>query len=364
VQLAVVGHRTATGWLLDSSKTIRVQSDYQMKVVLHGGAATLWLDGAEQVNYQFNSTLTQNPLGLFSRTNGSTFDNVVVRGDDPGAQPALADAREAATAIDRTLTYDELNPIAAEAIRRWTVTAEHAVSLHEVSFVIADLAGSTLGLAVDRFVLIDQTAAGYGWFADLTPALDEEFDHDAEGVLVAGAGSPAYGRVDLLTVVMHELGHVLDLEHTDEEEGHDHDLMGATLGTGVRLLPEHHDHADQASEILTTAAATEAATGHSSFSEAAPPAASPRAELSIGLPLLETPLGGTFTISTVERPGARSAAAHSVAVDRVHSTSANDPAGEWEEDLFPRRDDEEVVDALSALFASDNAEDELWRRWA
>ncbi len=44
---------------------------------------------------------------------------------------------------------------------------------------------------------------------------------------------PASGRMDLLTVLAHELGHVLGLEH-DPEPGH---LMSDTLAPGVRLLP-------------------------------------------------------------------------------------------------------------------------------
>jgi Matrixin len=41
--------------------------------------------------------------------------------------------------------------------------------------------------------------------------------------------SDAFGRIDLLSVVLHELGHVLGHDHGDEEG-----LMGAALETGVR----------------------------------------------------------------------------------------------------------------------------------
>ena len=56
-------------------------------------------------------------------------------------------------------------------------------------------------------------AAGYGWSGDISSAT-------------------AAGRVDLLSVVTHELGHVLGYDHDDP-----FDVMGATLSLGVRRLP-------------------------------------------------------------------------------------------------------------------------------
>jgi len=54
------------------------------------------------------------------------------------------------------------------------------------------------------------------------PTLDE---------LMATFGSPARGRVDLLTTVMHELGHVLGLDHADGSG-----LMNALLPLSTRRL--------------------------------------------------------------------------------------------------------------------------------
>jgi hypothetical protein len=82
-------------------------------------------------------------------------------------------------------------------------------------------------------VTIDPTAAGYGWFVDATPAADSEF--------LATPGSPAYGRMDLLTVVEHELGHVLGLQHSPIPG----DVMDESLPTGVRRQP-HAFEADPA----------------------------------------------------------------------------------------------------------------------
>jgi hypothetical protein len=47
--------------------------------------------------------------------------------------------------------------------------------------------------------------------------------------LAAGNGSPAAQQVDLLTTVMHEMGHVLGHEHSESV-----DLMYPTLPLGTR----------------------------------------------------------------------------------------------------------------------------------
>jgi len=76
---------------------------------------------------------------------------------------------------------------------------------------IADLGGGLLGLTSGRFVAIDATAAGWGW---------------------ATLGAPASAiRVDLLWVVLHELGHVLGLD--DDAEGW-FGVMVGTFAAGVR----------------------------------------------------------------------------------------------------------------------------------
>jgi predicted Zn-dependent protease len=48
---------------------------------------------------------------------------------------------------------------------------------------------------------------------------------------MAAGGSPANERVDLLTVVLHELGHVLGFEHTDS-----YSVMHEELPLGTRRL--------------------------------------------------------------------------------------------------------------------------------
>jgi hypothetical protein len=137
--------------------------------------------------------------------------------------------------VESTLTQAELAPILGEAIRRWSeailLGGGSLDRLNALSIQVADLEGQTLGLASDDSVWIDTTAAGHGWFIDPTPTDDSEFRASTvDGALRATPASPAAGSMDLLSVVTHELGHVLGLDS--------HELFGTALDTGLRLTPE------------------------------------------------------------------------------------------------------------------------------
>jgi hypothetical protein len=107
--------------------------------------------------------------------------------------------------------------------------------LRTVSVQFADLEGRLLGWSEPAGILIDRDAAGHGWFFDVTPAVDEEFQRTDTGALAATADGPATGRMDLLTVVMHELGHVLGYD--DRQDGDRLlDLMAAELVPGIRRI--------------------------------------------------------------------------------------------------------------------------------
>lgn len=112
--------------------------------------------------------------------------------------------------------------------------SEAAVDLlSRVNFTLADLPGDLLGLATANGIVIDQNAAGNGWFIDPTPLLDEEFV-----AVIGGDESPALaaytaGRMDLLSVVLHELAHKLGLRDIDATL-HTDALMNAKLPAGTR----------------------------------------------------------------------------------------------------------------------------------
>jgi hypothetical protein len=128
------------------------------------------------------------------------------------------------------LTQDLLDPIVAQAIADWAdlgLATDQLETLVGVRFVIADLPGAQLGLAERDTIFLDLNAAGHGWFIDPTPGTSAEFT----------PGSPdsaVIDRIDLLTVVSHEIGHTLGLDDLDASLD---SLMSGALETGVRREP-------------------------------------------------------------------------------------------------------------------------------
>ena len=84
--------------------------------------------------------------------------------------------------------------------------------------------------AVGRSAIqLDLDAAGAGWWIDTTPNEDSEFLLVGEGrEWSARPGTAAEEGVDLLTVLLHELGHLSGAQHA--EDG----VMRPTLSPGVR----------------------------------------------------------------------------------------------------------------------------------
>jgi hypothetical protein len=124
-----------------------------------------------------------------------------------------------------TPTASDLRSLRDAAIADWAASGRDARGLRRASIQFADLAGDLLGLTDGRRIWLDTDAAGRGWFVDATPRDDVEFASSARG--------PSRRRVDLLTVVSHELGHVLGLRDHDGDDA----PMSERLAVGRRRRP-------------------------------------------------------------------------------------------------------------------------------
>jgi len=127
----------------------------------------------------------------------------------PNAEPVHAIATE--------IDHDDTKAALEAAIVFWEnqgVSQEALAAVRNVNVVVTDLPEKTLGLASNNTIYLDRTAAGFGW---TTP--DDE-----------------NGRFSLNSVLTHELGHLLGLNHDAEPE-----VMKSTLEPIHTLHDRHSD---------------------------------------------------------------------------------------------------------------------------
>ncbi|MCB1966616.1 MAG: matrixin family metalloprotease, partial [Candidatus Accumulibacter sp.] len=108
----------------------------------------------------------------------------------------------------------------------------------DVSVTYEDLSGAMLAQVTTHGaniqMTLDNTAAGHGWFIDLTPSDNTEYLPTSNPFeWIARPDSDADGKMDLMTVLLHEYGHAAGLDHSADSHG----LMASTLLPGVRRLP-------------------------------------------------------------------------------------------------------------------------------
>ncbi|HEU0099004.1 MAG TPA: cadherin-like domain-containing protein [Allosphingosinicella sp.] len=163
----------------------------------------------------------------------------VAPADNAGGVPAAPAVND-----DGRISETELKLLVSAAIDRWAAngaTAEQIAAMKAVKVSVADMMGVQIGGASAGIIQIDNDAAGYGWFVDSTPGDDSEFTGSGDR-LFAAAGSGASGRVDLLTVLIHELGHQIGLGDDYSSAG-GVDAMYGYMDVGERRLPASGDSA-------------------------------------------------------------------------------------------------------------------------
>ena len=181
---------------------------------------------------------------------------------DPGFFPRFQLLAGAASgpAIPAPIAQDQLQALMPAAIAAWRAAGLDAADVRRLqgaAVQVGDLGTSILGVEAAGTITINRTAAGSNWYvgAGTGTGTGTAFGLVGPGgEVVAAPGSPAAGRVDLLTVLEHELGHVLGLPDNAQAG----DLMDITLEPGVRRAPTGADLAaiarDNRNVVLAAAA--------------------------------------------------------------------------------------------------------------
>jgi len=266
-----LGHRTDKGWFTDatySNATLTPgNTDYTLGVTLKGTAVSVTLNNQVVLSRVYNALVTDGNFGLLSRTGTTSFDSVTVKSDAPNLldQAFALTAESAPTGTpdqSNSLTDSQITRVARAAMSEWSgaaTTTNESAALSQVNFVLVnDLPGNAVAWTIgDGTILIDMNAAGYGWFVDPTPYDSREY-HSSNGTLVANRGTDAVGRMDLLTALTHEIGHVLGFAHDEESDGN---VMASTLAAGQR-------HLDGVGPAATPTTSASVETGRSNKTEA------------------------------------------------------------------------------------------------
>ena len=134
-----------------------------------------------------------------------------------------------------SLTTD---PISLASLQRSndlaTVIANASESLTNFTNLPGTAVGENTGTGNTATITLDTNAAGHNWFIDSTPADNNEYLPTSDAnVWIAKAGSAAEGKMDMLSVLLHEYGHALGFEHSADTS----DFMSASLVAGERRLP-------------------------------------------------------------------------------------------------------------------------------
>jgi hypothetical protein len=171
---------------------------------------------------------------------------------DQGGAPGPVPVDSSPVVDDGVVSQAEVSFLVDQAIARWAAagaTSDQLAAMRSATFMVADMPGVEAGTSSGHTILLDSNGAGFGWFVDSTPGDDSEYNGSGTR-LTANEGGPAAGKLDLLTVIMHELGHQAGL--VDDYNANDvADLMYGYTNPGERRVPAEGEAANASPGSVT-----------------------------------------------------------------------------------------------------------------
>jgi hypothetical protein len=173
-------------------------------------------------------TVRFSDLGGANLAYGVTFISAT-----PGSPLVTSTSSSSVTGPVNSISSTEVQGLINTAIDFWSkagATSSQISILKNTKVEVVDLGGTLLGSATPGSIKIDDNAGGTGWSNS--------------------ASTVQNGKYDLLTVLMHEMGHLLGLD--DTYKAGSSSIMTGKLNPGSRVLPTVSDLATIAAPIPTT----------------------------------------------------------------------------------------------------------------
>jgi RHS repeat-associated protein len=225
----------------------------------------LRVPGENAYHYTFNApTYLIDPLGLYAAGGGGSSGGGAGGGscdsDSDDADEEISEPAEVAGSFLKpkrpmgsrltapsvkwtafpphaaTPRQDQIRPLLQEALARWETASVDTSELGSLDVRIVDFPGAALGMSFDHTIWLDVDAGGYGWYIDGTPGDDSEF--------ASSNSVQPPGEMDLLSVLLHETGHLLGFRHADEG------FMSGILLPGTRLTPDSAELPPRAEDAM------------------------------------------------------------------------------------------------------------------